>query len=72
MKQKYTGVKLYLIGLTAGLFVFGWAAIARSDGASNSTAARPANVTQPANNRSFQTQTQRSVPFQPRLRTRSS
>ena len=74
MKQRFVGVKLYLIGLTAGLFVFGWAAVARSDSSTNTAAANPpqASVTQPNTNRSLQPQTQRPTTFRPRIRTRSS
>jgi hypothetical protein len=77
MKKKFTALKMYLIGLTAGLFVFGWSAIAQSDVAQLSatqTAVGQTTTTQATSNTSVQTQatTVQTVFAQPRIRTRSS
>ncbi len=78
MKQKFLGLKLYLIGLAAGLFVFGWSAIARTDTVAT-TAAVPANTNQIAANQTApnSTRVQRQlnlqpIPSMPRIRTRTS
>ena len=31
MKQKYAALKMYLVGLTVGLFILGWTAVAHQD-----------------------------------------
>jgi hypothetical protein len=68
MKKKFTVLRMYLIGLTAGLFILGWSAIAQSDVAQlNSTQTAASNTT-------IQTQstTVQTAFAQPRIRTRSS
>ena len=74
MKQKFVALKLYLIGLAAGLFVVGWSAIARTDEAATATANVPVTNTQVAPNG---TRLQRQpnlqpIPSMPRFRTRTS
>jgi hypothetical protein len=72
MKKKFTALKMYVIGLTAGLFVFGWSTIAQADVAQlNST---QSSVSQAAGSTPLQSQTTnvRTVTSQPRIRTRSS
>lgn len=79
MKQKFVALKLYLIGLAAGLFVVGWSAIARTDEAATATANVPATNTQVAANQVAPngTRLQRQpnlqpIPSMPRFRTRTS
>ncbi len=48
MKKKYQALKMYLVGLTAGLFMFGWSLVAQ---AGNSVA----NTAQTATTSSAQT-----------------
>ena len=77
MKKKFTALKMYLIGLTAGLFVFGWSAIAQSDVAqlnATQTTVGQTTTTQATSNATVQTQatTVQTVFSQPRIRTRSS
>ena len=80
MKQKFLALKLYLIGLAAGLFVFGWSAIARTDSVSTPTAANvPTGNNQIASNQAApnSTRVQRQlnlqpIPSMPRFRTRTS
>ncbi len=78
MKQKFVGLKLYLIGLAAGLFVFGWSAIARTDTVSTS-ATVPASTNQVASNQAAPNTTRvqrplnlQPIPSMPRIRTRTS
>jgi hypothetical protein len=70
MKQKYLTLKLYLLGLTAGLFVFGWAAITRADSASASTSA--AQTTTATTTVQLQAPSLQPIPSVPRFRTRTS
>jgi hypothetical protein len=77
MKKKFTALKMYLIGLTAGLFVFGWSTIAQSDVAqlnTTQTTANQATTSQATSNTTVQSQatTVQTVFAQPRIRTRSS
>ena len=81
MKQKFLALKLYLIGLTVGLFIFGWSAIARTDTVSTTTATAsvPTNNNQIASNQAApnSTRVQRQlnlqpIPQMPRIRTRTS
>ena len=68
MKQKYRGLRLYLLGLTAGAFIFGWSIIARSD----ATQVASTNTDSSQNSSlNAATNTQQSF-FQPRIRTRTS
>ena len=77
MKQKFTTLKLYLIGLAAGLFLFGWSAIARTDNVSTPTTAAVNN--QIASNQAVPNSTRlqrqlnlQPIPAMPRIRTRTS
>ena len=82
MKQKFTTLKLYLIGLAAGLFLFGWSAIARTDSVSTPTTATanvPTGNTQIASNQAAPSSTRvqrqlnlQPIPSMPRIRTRTS
>ncbi len=80
MKQKYRSLKLYLLGLTAGAFIFGWSIIARTDAAqltsATTTTANTANnstVSQATSGTTFQTtNSTQQLSFQPRIRTRTS
>ena len=80
MKQKFLALKLYLIGLAAGLFLFGWSAIARSDTVSTATTANvPTNNNQIASSQAVpnSSRVQRQlnlqpIPAMPRIRTRTS
>ena len=78
MKQKFTTLKLYLIGLAAGLFLFGWSAIARTD-ATATTANVPTGNNQIASNQAAPNSTRvqrpmnlQPIPSMPRIRTRTS
>jgi len=69
MKQKYLTLKLYLLGLTAGLFIFGWAAITRADSApANTATAGPTTQTTVQ----LQAPSLQPIPSVPRFRTRTS
>ncbi len=80
MKQKYRSLKYYLLGLTAGAFIFGWSIIARSDAAqltsSTTTTTNTSNdstLSQAASGTTFQTlNSTQQFSFQPRIRTRTS
>ncbi len=80
MKQKYRSLKLYLLGLTAGAFIFGWSIIARSDAAQLASAttattntANDSTLSQAASGTTFQTSNStQQFSFQPRIRTRTS
>lgn len=72
MKQKYLTLKLYLLGLTAGLFVFGWAAITRSDSAQVNTAAAQATTATTTTTVQLQAPSLQAIPSVPRFRTRTS
>ncbi len=68
MKQKYVALKMYLIGLTVGLFILGWSVVANSDAiAQANTGSQTTSVT-------TQTQSSNRQAFvaQPRIRTRTS
>ncbi len=78
MKQKFLALKLYLIGLAAGLFLFGWSAIARTDNTAT-TANVPTGNTQIASNQAAPNSTRvqrpmnlQPIPSMPRIRTRTS
>ena len=82
MKQKFLALKLYLIGLALGLFIFGWSAIARTDTVSMTAATTPtatANNNQIASNQAAPNSTRlqrqlnlQPIPSMPRIRTRTS
>ena len=79
MKQKFVALKLYLIGLAAGLFVVGWSAIARTDEVATATANVPATNNQVASNQVAPNTTRlqrqpnlQPIPSMPRFRTRTS
>ena len=80
MKRKFLALKLYLMGLTAGLFIFGWSAIAHTDAVQTSAAAVAAapsqQTTMQTSNNTIQpqpqAQAQQPVTSQPRVRTRTS
>lgn len=78
MKRKYLALKLYLLGLTAGLFVLGWSVIARADSTQATAAATVSNQTvvrqSTTTGRTFQTQAPnlQPIPAMPRFRTRTS
>ena len=80
MKQKFLALKLYLVGMAIGLFIFGWSAIARTDSVSTATATTAtANTNQIASNQAVpnSTRVQRQlnlqpIPSMPRIRTRTS
>jgi hypothetical protein len=70
MKQKYVALKMYLVGLTVGLFILGWSAVANNDAmAQTNTAAQTASSTVTTQT---QTRNQQSVVAQPSIRTRTS
>ncbi len=70
MKQKYVALKMYLVGMTVGLFILGWSAVANSD------AIAQTNTSNQTTASTLTTQTQsntRQASFsQPRIRTRTS
>ncbi len=70
MKQKYVALKMYLVGMTVGLFLLGWSAITHSD------ASAQANTSTPTTASTITTQTQsttrQAFVSQPRIRTRTS
>jgi hypothetical protein len=68
MKQKYVALKMYLIGITVGMFILGWSAVANTDAASQ------ANTGNQTASISAQTQANNQQAFvaQPRIRTRTS
>ncbi len=82
MKQKFLALKLYLIGLALGLFIFGWSAIARTDTVptvATATANVPTNNNQIALNQAAPNSTRlqrqlnlQPIPAMPRIRTRTS
>ena len=73
MKQKYIALKMYLIGLTVGLFILGWSAVARTDVA-QANVGNEASTTSTISNTTIQTQStnQQSAVTQPSIRTRTS
>ena len=73
MKRKYTSLKMYLVGLTVGLFIWGWSAVAQQDAAQANTANQAA-ISQTTNGTTIRTGStnQQSIFSQPRIRTRTS
>ncbi len=68
MKSRLIALKLYVVGLAIGLFVLGWALIARSEAADLAGQASQRRVTSAAPTLSGRPDVLR----QPRIRTRSS
>jgi len=68
MKQKYVALKMYLVGMTVGLFILGWSVVANSD------AIAQANTSNQTTSVTTQTQSNNQQAFitQPRIRTRTS
>ncbi len=70
MKRKYVALKMYLVGMTVGLFILGWSAVASSD------AITQANTSNQTATSTVTTQTQsttrQAAVSQPRIRTRTS
>jgi hypothetical protein len=68
MKQKYVALKMYLIGMTVGMFILGWSAVTNSDAVSQvDTANQTASSTV-----TTQTRSSTQIVAQPRIRTRTS
>ncbi len=69
MKQKYTALKMYLVGMTVGLFILGWSAVTQQDNTANQVA-----IGQTTSSTTTQaSSTNRQTLFtQPRIRTRTS
>lgn len=79
MKQKYVALKMYLVGLTVGLFILGWTAVAHHDVVQASTTStalenQTSSTTIQASAASVQTSASsvQTVSSQPRIRTRTS
>ena len=74
MKKKYQALKMYLIGLTAGAFMFGWSLVAQS-GNTVATATQAA-VSQTASTSTTtvptSTTNRQTIVAQPVFRTRTS
>ncbi len=69
MKRKYTALKMYLVGMTVGLFIWGWSAIAQQDNTANQVAIGPTTSSTTIQTSSTNRQT---LFTQPRIRTRTS
>jgi hypothetical protein len=69
MKQKHVALKMYLVGLTVGMFILGWSAVANTDAAQTNTGSQTASSTITTPTRSS---SQQSIVAQPRIRTRTS
>ncbi len=68
MKQKYVALKMYLVGLTVGLFILGWSAVTNADAvAQSNTSSQTASITAQT-----QSSAQQAFVAQPRIRTRTS
>jgi hypothetical protein len=68
MKQKYVALRMYLIGLTVGMFILGWSAVTNSDAISQ---ANSGNQTA-SSTVTTQSRSSSQIVAQPRIRTRSS
>lgn len=68
MKQKYVTLKMYVIGVTVGLFLWGWSAVSHPVASSVSTTGSTVNTS------IVQTQSTNALTIsnQPRIRTRTS
>ena len=69
MKQKYGALKMYLIGMTVGLFSWGCAAVAHLDAAQANPAGQALASSTTLQSQSASVQ---SFSTQPRIRTRTS
>ena len=69
MKQKYVALKMYLIGMTVGMFILGWSAVTNADAVQTNTASQTTASTVTTQTRS---NTQQTIVAQPRIRTRTS
>jgi len=69
MKQKYVALKMYLVGMTVGMFILGWSAVANTDAVQTATGNQAASSTITTQTRSSSQQT---IVAQPRIRTRTS
>ena len=67
MKQKYIALKMYLVGMTVGMFILGWSAVANTDAAQTNTGSQTASSTI-----TTQTRSSSQIVAQPRIRTRTS
>ena len=67
MKQKYIALKMYLVGMTVGMFILGWSAVANTDADQTNTGSQTASSTI-----TTQTRSSSQIVAQPRIRTRSS
>ncbi len=73
MKQKYTSLKMYLVGMTVGLFIWGWSAVAHQAATQANTASQVA-ISQTTSSTTIQTgsTSRQTIAIQPRIRTRTS
>jgi hypothetical protein len=69
MKQKYVALKMYLIGITLGLFVWVWSGVTHLDATQSNSISQTAASTTTVQTRST---SQQSSFAQPRVRTRTS
>ena len=67
MKQKYVALKMYLIGMTVGMFILGWSAVANTDAVQTNTVSQTT-----ASVMTTQTRSSSQIVTQPRIRTRTS
>jgi hypothetical protein len=69
MKQKYVALKMYLVGMTVGMFILGWSAVANTDAVQTNTGSQTASSTVTTQTHSS---SQQAFVAQPRIRTRTS
>jgi hypothetical protein len=74
MKQKYVALKMYLVGLTVGLFMFGWSAVAHTSSTAQANTASQSVVSSTTSTSTLQASAAsvQTVSIQPRVRTRTS
>ncbi|MFN8594763.1 MAG: hypothetical protein U0559_01060 [Anaerolineae bacterium] len=74
MKKKYQAMKMYLVGLTAGAFMFGWSLVAQSGNTIANAAQATVSQTASTSTTTVQTATTNrpTVIAQPVFRTRTS
>ncbi len=70
MKQKYVALKMYLVGMTVGLFMLGWSAITNSDAIAQANTSN--QLTAGTVTTQTQSNTRQTFVSQPRIRTRTS
>ncbi len=70
MKQKYVALKMYLIGMTVGLFILGWSAVANSDAIAQANTSNQTTISTATTQ--TQSNTRQALVSQPRIRTRTS